>query len=306
MGGQLAGKTAIVTGSTSGIGKATALLYAQEGANVVVTGRRAELGAQVVEEIKARGGSALYVRTDVGVAEDLRAMVRSAVEAYGRLDILVNNAISFIEGSAGSVLEVTEEGWDVVLRTGLTAIFLACKFAIPEMIKAGGGAIINMSSVHGLMAGFGMCSYNTVKAGILNLTRALAMDFGRYGIRVNAICPGYIITERELAWKQDARYASMMRYKDLTTPTIYPLGRAGRPEEVAQACLFLASEASSFVTGATLAVDGGLSIQVHEALINPLAELFRETYAKEWGIDPHSQAGDAQGQAPTALHNPTS
>ena len=285
MRGQLSGKTAIVTGSTSGIGRATALVFAQEGANVVVNGRRTGLGEQVVAEIRDQGGSATYIPADVGVADDLKAMVRAAVDTYGRLDILVNNAISAVMGSFGSVVDMTEEGWDVMLRSSLTAIFLGCKFAIPEMIKAGGGAIINMSSVHGLMAGFGMAGYNTVKAGMLNLTRQMAMEFGPRGIRVNAICPGWILTEREVVMGQDKRFAHFFQYKALTTPVIYPLGRAGRPDEVAQACLFLASEASSFITGVTLPVDGGLTIQVHEALIMPLGKLFRETFAKEWGID---------------------
>jgi len=284
MSSQLAGKTAIVTGSTSGIGRATAVLFAQEGANVVVTGRRAELGEQVVGEIREEGGSAMYVRTDVGVREDLQAMVRAAVDSYGRLDILVNNAISGTRGSFGSVLDMTEEGWEAMVRTSLTAIIVGSKFAIPEMIKAGGGAIINMSSVHGLLSGHGMASYNTVKAGMLNLTRQMAMDLGRHGIRVNAICPGCILTEREVAMQTDERFAAYARYKALAIPTVYPLGRAGRPDEVAQACLFLASEASSFITGETLVVDGGLTVQNQEALIMPLGNLFRETFAKEWGV----------------------
>jgi len=284
MTGQLSGQTAIVTGATSGIGRATAILFAQEGANVVVTGRRTELGEQVAREIRDHGGSAIYQRADVTVADDIRALIRCAVETYGRLDILVNNAVAGVMGAFGPITEVTEEGWETMLRSSLTAILIGCKHAIPEMIKVGGGKIINMSSVHGLAVGHGMASYNTVKAGMLNLTRQIALDFGPYGIRANAICPGFILTERELAWGQDERFAPMMRNKLLTTPLLYPLGRPGRPEEVAQVCLFLASEASSFVTGATLVVDGGVTLPVSETLIPSLAELFRETYAKEWGI----------------------
>lgn len=285
MAGQLSGKTAIVTGSTSGIGRATAELFGQEGASVVVVGRRAELGEQVVRSIRDQGGSATFVRTDVTRTAELQAMVRTAVETYGRLDILVNNAVTGTRESHGSIVEMTEEGWEVMVRSSLTAIILGSKFAIPEMQKVG-GAIINMSSVHGLLTGFGMAGYNTVKAGMLNLTRQMALDFGRQGIRVNAICPGCILTEREVAMQRQP----MFKYKALTTPAIYPLGRAGRPEEVAQACLFLASDASSFVTGATLTVDGGLSIPVSETLIGPLAEVFREAFAKEWGIDPEKAA----------------
>jgi NAD(P)-dependent dehydrogenase (short-subunit alcohol dehydrogenase family) len=281
---QLEGKTAIVTGSTSGIGRATAILFAQEGANVVVTGRRVQRGEQVVQEIKDQGGNAIYVPTDVGVRADLQAMVQAAVDTYGRLDILVNNAISFGEGARGSVLDVTEAGWEVVVRTSLTAIILGSKFAVPEMIKAGGGAIINISSVHGILAEYGHTCYNTVKAGMLNLTREMAMDFGRDNIRVNAICPGCILTEGEQGRQRDPRVHSF-RYKELAIPSVYPMGRAGQPEEVAAACLFLASDASSFVTGVTLPVDGGLVIQNQEALIPLLGDLFRETFAKEWGVD---------------------
>ena len=285
MGDQLTGKTAIVTGSTSGIGRATALLFAQEGANVVVTGRRAELGEQVVQEITDQGGNAIYRRIDVTSADEIKAMVRSAVDTYGRLDILVNNAVTGGMGSFGPITEVTEEGWQTMLSSSLTAIFRGCKFAIPEMIKVGGGTIINMSSVHGLVTGYGMASYNTVKAGMLNLTRQLALEFGPHGIRVNVICPGFILTEREVEMAQDERFAHMVQYKQLTTPTLYPLGRPGRPDEVAQACLFLATEASSFITGATLVVDGGVTLPVSETLIPPLAKLFRQTFAQEWGID---------------------
>jgi NAD(P)-dependent dehydrogenase (short-subunit alcohol dehydrogenase family) len=290
--GQLSGRTAIVTGATSGIGRATAVLFGQEGASVVVVGRRAELGEQVVRSIRDQGGSATFVRTDVTRTADLQAMVRRAVEAYGRIDILVNNAVTGTRESHGSIVEMTEEGWEVMVRGSLTAIILGSKFALPEMRKVGGGAIINMSSVHGLLTGFGMAGYNTVKAGMLNLTRQMALDFGRQGIRVNAICPGCILTEREIAMQREPRF----RYKALTTPAIYPLGRAGRPEEVAQACLFLASDASSFVTGATLTVDGGLSVPVSETLIAPLAEVFREAFAKEWAIDPEKAAKPAEDQ----------
>jgi meso-butanediol dehydrogenase/(S,S)-butanediol dehydrogenase/diacetyl reductase len=216
-------------------------------------------------------------------------MVQTAVDTYGRLDILVNNAISFAPGARGSVVDVTEEGWEVVVRTSLTAIILGSKFAVPEMIKAGGGAIINISSVHGLLAEYGHTCYNTVKAGMLNLTREMAMDFGRNNIRVNAICPGCILTEGQVRAQRDPNFRPF-RYKELAIPSVYPLGRAGQPEEVAQACLFLASEASSFVTGVTLPVDGGLTIQVHEALIPLLGDLFRETFAKEWGIDREKEA----------------
>jgi len=289
---QLYGKTAIVTGSTSGIGRATAILFAQEGANVVVTGRREELGRQVVQEIVNQGGQAIYVPTDVGVEADLKGMVQAAMDTYGRVDILVNNAISFGPGSFGSVLEMTAEGFDIIVHTSLTAIILGSKYAIPEMIKVGGGSIINMSSVHGVLAGHYTDSYNTVKAGMLNLTRAMAMDFGRHNIRVNAICPGCILTEREIEMQTNDKLPWYFRYKKLAIPEVYPLRRAGEPEEVAKACLFLACDMSSFVTGATLMVDGGLTVQNQESLIVPLGDLFRETFAREWGIDISAEKRD--------------
>lgn len=284
MAGQLAGKTALVTGSTSGIGRATAQLFAQEGANVVVTGRRAELGAQVVEEIRGQGGAATFYRADVTVAAEIEALVRAATEHYGRLDILVNNAVTTDIDAFQSVTELSEEGWEKMLRSSLTAIFWACKFAIPAMVEHGSGNIINVSSVHGLATGYGMLGYNTVKAGMLNLTRQLALDYGRHGIRANSICPGFILVEREEAMLKDPRYAEQVRYKLLTTPILYPLGRPGRADEVAQTCVFLASEASSFVTGATLVVDGGVTLPLSETLVPGLAELFRTTFAAEWGV----------------------
>ncbi len=238
-----------------------------------------------MQEITEQGGKAIFRRIDVTVAGDIQAMVRAAVDTYGRLDILVNNAVTGGMGSFGPITEVTDEGWDTMMRSSLHAVFWGCKHAIPEMIKVGGGKIINMSSVHGLQTGHGMASYNTAKAGMLNLTRQLALDYGPHGIRVNAICPGFILVEREVAMMNDERFKERVQYKLLTTPTLYPLGRPGRPEEVAQACLFLATEASSFVTGATLVVDGGLTLPVAETLVPPLAQLFRETFAKEWGID---------------------
>ena len=284
MTGQLSGKTAVVTGSTSGIGRATALLFGQEGANVIVNGRREELGNEVATQIRQAGGSATYVRADVGVSDDLKDLVQSAVDTYGRLDILVNNAISFGPGPRPAL---PEEMLDGMYRTSLRAIVVASRFAIPEMRKVGGGSIINMSSIHGILAGFGMGAYNTVKAGMLNLTRNMAMDYGHQGIRVNAICPGFILTEKqeELLSNPDHPRHDHFRYKLLTTPIVYPLGRAGRTDEVAQACLFLASDASSFITGVTLPVDGGHTIQVQEELVDPLGRLFRRTFAKEWGID---------------------
>jgi NAD(P)-dependent dehydrogenase (short-subunit alcohol dehydrogenase family) len=254
---RLQDRVAVVTGSTSGIGRATAELFATEGAHVVVSGRRAELGEQVAAGIRGAGGSAAFLRTDVTRRDDLWALVRFAVERFGGLDILMNNAYS---GRNGSVLELAEEDWDANMTVMLKAIFLGCKFGIPEMIARGGGSIINVSSVHGVLASPHNIAYNTAKAGMINLTRQLAIDFGPQGIRANVICPGWILTEGNERWL--AAHPEARREAQIT----YPLGRPGRLDEVARAALFLACEESSFITGQALMVDGGLTIQVQDAM----------------------------------------
>ena len=263
---RLKDKVAIVTGSTAGIGRAIAVLFAQEGARVTVSGRRRELGEQVAQGIRAEGGEAAFCRADVRHSDELRALVQFAVERYGRLDILVNNAWS---GKVGTVLDVEEVEWDDLFAATLKAVYQGSKFAIPEMIKAGGGSIINLSSVHGVLAGRSWAPYDAAKAGIINLTRCLAVDFGHQGIRANAICPGAIITE---AFEEHfERHPEWQRLTELT----YPLGRPGRPREVAQAAVFLASDEASFITGIALMVDGGLTIQLQDSLAHKVASALR-------------------------------
>jgi len=301
MAGSLAGKTAIVTGSTSGIGRATALLFGREGANVVVTGRRTALGEQVVQQITQQGGAAIFLPTDIMVTDDLQAMVQAAVDTYGRLDIVINNALGFAPGAHGSVLEITDEGFEGMVRGSLLAIIRIARLAVPEMIKVGGGAIVNIASVHGVAPAFHDATYSTVKAGMINLTRSMAMDLGPFGIRVNAISPGLILTEGFRALTDPDRYADFITperrsrmmtperrmdfaYRGISAPALYPRGEPGCPEEVAQACLFLASEAASFITGENLMVDGGLTISLTEALAVEAGKLYRKAFAKEWGI----------------------
>jgi NAD(P)-dependent dehydrogenase (short-subunit alcohol dehydrogenase family) len=262
---RLKGQVAIITGSTAGIGRATAILFAQEGAKVIVSGRRRELGEQVVQEIRAGGGEATFCRADVRHSDELRALVQCAVDHYGRLDILVNNAWS---GKVGTVLEVEEQEWDDLFATTLKAAYLGSKFAIPEMIKVGGGSIINLSSVHGLLVARKWAPYDAAKAGIINLTRSLALDFGPQGIRVNAICPGLIVTEKDDP--NSPGHSERMRLTQL----VYPLGRPGRPKEVAQAAVFLASNEASFITGIALTVDGGLTIQLQDSLAEKVVQAF--------------------------------
>jgi NAD(P)-dependent dehydrogenase (short-subunit alcohol dehydrogenase family) len=248
----LSGKVAIVTGAANGIGRATALRFAREGATVVVTDIQDEAGEQVVAEIKGAGGTARYRHTDVSDHGHIRQMVESTVEAYGRLDILVNNAYWT---RRGSVVDLAEDDWDKGMNIMVKAIYLAGKYAFPAMQAGGGGAIVNLASVHGLMAWPNNAVYETAKAAVINLTRQMAIDGGPMGIRVNAVCPGWIlthpthITEGRLNWAK----------------RLYPLGRPGQPEEIASAINFLVSGEASFITGHSLVVDGGLTTQLQDS-----------------------------------------
>lgn len=257
MAGRLTEKVVVITGSTSGIGRATAELFAQEGARVVVNGRRRELGEEVVAGIRAAGGEATYFYADVRVSAELRALIDHAVSTYGRLDVLMNNAY---QATHGNVVEIEEHEWDADMAVLLKAAYLGCKYAIPEMVKGGGGSIINISSVHGVLAGRHYVTYETAKAGLINLTRQVAVDFGHQGIRVNAICPGWIIVNRTEEWARE--HPERIRHAEV----IYPVGRPGWPIDIARAALFLASDESSFITGHALMVDGGLTIQLQDSL----------------------------------------
>ena len=243
--GRVAGKAAIVTGAASGIGRATAQVLAREGAAVCIADVDADGGRQVADEIAAKGGEAIFVRTDVGARADVIAMFERTEEAFGRVDIVHNNAIWFRHGTA---TELDERDWDGTLNIGLKAIFLAAKYGIPIMRKTGGGTIINTGSVHSLVS-FATCTaYDAAKAGVLGLTRTLAIDYGP-DIRVCAVLPGAILTPLwDGAPEEDRRrYAQMV-----------PAKRLGTGEDVANAVLFLASDEASFITGTALTVDGGL------------------------------------------------
>ncbi len=249
----LTGKAAIVTGAAHGIGRATALRLAHEGAGVVVADIQDDLGNDTVREIEAAGGVAHFVHTDVGEHEAIRHMIERTLEIFGRLDILVNNAYW---SKHGSVVELAEADWDRAMSVMLKAIYLAGKYAFPAMEKGGGGAIVNMASVHGSAAWPNNTVYETAKAGVINLTRQMAIDGGPLGIRVNAVSPGLILTHAHYtASSEVARW----------TKQIYPLGRGGQPEEMANVIHFLVSDESSFVTGHNLVADGGLSIQLQDS-----------------------------------------
>lgn len=255
--GKLEGKVALVTGSTLGIGRACARLFAAEGARVVVNGLERDEGEQTVAAIRAAGGEAAYCHADVGDADSLHALIDFAVTTYGAVDVLMNNAFS---GRGGSATEMDGSAWDRHLAVSLRAVYLGSRLALPQMIERGGGAIVNTSSVHGLLAARRSVAYETAKAGIINLTRSLAVDYGPHNVRVNAICPGRIVTERKQAMLD--RNPLLDRRDRL----FYPLRRFGQVEEIARAALFLASDDASFITGHALVVDGGLTAQLQDSL----------------------------------------
>jgi NAD(P)-dependent dehydrogenase (short-subunit alcohol dehydrogenase family) len=249
---ELADKVALITGGTSGIGRATAILFAQEGAKVAITGRDHARGEEVVGAIRAAGGEAIFVAADVRIAPDCERSVAETVAAFGGLDILFNNAGVYV---ANDVLGCSEEEWDVQVDTSLKGAFLMSKFALPHMIAAGGGSIVNCSSGWGLVGGARGAAYCAAKGGMVLMTKAMAIDHGPQGVRVNAVCPGDTETPME---HEDARNQGMTWDEYVANATEgRPMARMGRPEEIARAVLFLASDDSSFVTGAALPVDGG-------------------------------------------------
>jgi NAD(P)-dependent dehydrogenase (short-subunit alcohol dehydrogenase family) len=245
--GRVGGKVAIVTGGASGIGECSAKRLAQEGACVAIADVDEQGGKRVVAEIVAAGGAASFIRTDLSKTAQVRRMVERTESRYGRLDIIFNNAIWFRHGTA---TELDEKDWDLTLSVGLKAIFLSAKYGIPVMNRTGGGAIVNTASVHSLVSFATATAYDTVKAGLLGLTRTLAIDFGPE-VRVNSVLPGAILTplwdRLEVPAKERRRYAKMV-----------PAQRMGTGEDVANAVLFLASDEASFITGTSLVVDGGL------------------------------------------------
>ena len=249
--GSLTGKRALITGGASGIGRATALLFAREGAAVSVVDIDETGGQAVAQMIVDEGGQAIFVRCDVTQAADCQRAVLETVDRLGGLDILFNNA-GIIRRA--DVLDTTEEEWDRVMAVNVKAIFLLSKYAIPVMAQAGGGAIINTSSGWGLVGGRNAVSYCASKGAVVNMTRAMALDHGAQNIRVNCVCPGDTDTPMP---RNEAQQIGVSEEEFLAEAADRPLQRIGKPEDIAQAVLYLASDASSFVTGATLVVDGG-------------------------------------------------
>jgi NAD(P)-dependent dehydrogenase (short-subunit alcohol dehydrogenase family) len=248
---RLKDKVALITGGTSGIGEATAVLFASEGAEVAITGRNEQRGAAVVQRIEQHGGHAAFFHADVSIASDCRRAVDETVRAFGRLDILFNNAGVFY---AQTALECSEREWDEQIDINLKGTFLMSKFALPTMIAQRGGIIINNSSGWGIVGGDHAVAYCASKGGVVLMTKAMAIDHGRQGIRVNCICPGDVETPMLPA---DAKLRGLKWEDYIAGCANRPLGRVGTAEEIAKAVLFLASEESSFMTGAALVVDGG-------------------------------------------------
>jgi len=248
---RLKNQAALITGGTSGIGEATAFLFAGEGAALAITGRNEKRGHAITEKIMEGGGKAIFLRTDVRKAAECERAVRETLASFGRVDILFNNAGVFYPHDT---LECSEEEWDEQIDINLKGTFLMSKAALPGMIANGRGVIVNNSSGWGIVGGDKAVAYCASKGGVVLMTKAMAIDHGRQGIRVNCICPGDVETPM---LPQDAKMRGL-RWEDYIAGCANrPLGRVGTAEEIAKAVLFLASEDSSFMTGAALVVDGG-------------------------------------------------
>jgi NAD(P)-dependent dehydrogenase (short-subunit alcohol dehydrogenase family) len=255
----LAGQVAIITGAAHGIGRATAALLAGDGVKVVVADIQDDLGQAVVAEIQAAGGDALFLHTDVGDHANIQATVEQTAKHWGRLDCVVNNAYW---SARGNVEEVSEPDWDRSMDIMLKAIYLFGKYAFPIMKQVGGGTMVNIASIHGHTSAHRYSVYAAAKAAVINLTRSMAIDFGHDGIRVNAVCPGWIMTHGV------PDNPDLMR----RVAAMYPVGRAGQPLDIAKVIRFLVSDESSFVNGHAIVADGGLTAQLQDSLIHVVME----------------------------------
>ena len=265
----LANKIAIVTGGAVGIGGAIARRLAADGTKVLIADIQPEAAEENVARIHAAGGTASAYQVDISQPEQIRPMIERSVELWGGLHMLINNAWGVTEPD-GSALTLTDSAFDRALSTSQKAVFLSAKYGVPHIQASGGGSIVNISSVHGQLVAPQSLAYEMTKAAIIAISRQMAVDFGPIGVRVNCICPGHIVTER-----QDERWErnpSLLRFFDQH----YPLRHTGVPDDIAHAVRFLCSEEAGFITGHTLVVDGGMTIQLQENLVINTARYFRE------------------------------
>jgi NAD(P)-dependent dehydrogenase (short-subunit alcohol dehydrogenase family) len=250
------GKVALVTGAASGIGRACARLFAEQGASVIVSDVAAEGGEETVRLIEEAGRKAAFIRADVSDAKEVEALVGEGVETFGRLDCAVNNA--GIEGVLAPTADYPEEAWNRVLAINLTGAFLCMKHVIPLMLEGGGGSIVNMASILGLVGFANAPAYTTAKHGLLDLTKVAALEYATLGIRVNALCPGFIETPMVMERGVEAGTHPEV-YEQIAE--LHPIGRLGKSEEIAEAAVCLCSDAASFVTGHAMTADGGYVAQ---------------------------------------------
>ena len=244
-------KAVVITGAGSGIGQATALLFAGKGAKVAVVDLNSAAGAKTVDIIKDNGGEAIGVIADVSRAADAHRMAETVMDAFGRIDVLVNNAGIFTEGN---VVDTSEEDWNRILGVNLSGVFFCMKYSIPEMIKGGGGVVVNISSEAGLVGIGNQVAYNVSKTGVIALTKSAALDFAGDNIRVNCLCPGRVLTplvKEVIRSSQDPEATRRLLSEDR------PMKRMGKPEEIAAGILFLASDEVAYATGTVLSIDGG-------------------------------------------------
>ena len=265
----LTNKIAIVTGGASGIGGAIARRLAADGTRVLVADIMPDAAAENVARIEEAGGTASVYRVDISQPEQIRPMIERAVELWGGLHFLVNNAWGTREPD-GSAITLTETAFDRALNTSQKAVYLSAKYGVPHIQASGGGSIVNISSVHGQLVAPTNLAYEMTKAAIIAMSRQMALDFGPIGVRVNCICPGHIVTEAQAERWQ--RNPAMLRFFDQH----YPLRHTGVPDDIANAVRFLCSEEAGFITGHTLVVDGGLTIQLQENLVINTARYFRD------------------------------
>jgi NAD(P)-dependent dehydrogenase (short-subunit alcohol dehydrogenase family) len=254
MPGTLDGKVALVTGAASGIGRATALTFAREGAKLIIADMNEDGGQQTVHMITENGGEATFVQVDVTSATQIEAMISKTVEIYGRLDCAFNNAGISSGGQRAFTADYPEERWHQVIAINLTGVWLCMKYEIPQMLQQGGGTIVNTASVAGLVGLPYASAYVASKHGVVGLTRTAALEYAKQGIRVNCVCPGYIETPMTEPGRNDPERMAHMLASE-------PIGRIGKPEEIAETVVWLCSDAASFVTGHTMTVDGGYVAQ---------------------------------------------